>query len=164
MVFYSLHPSGETDEYSLHAGCEVKQGTKWSANKWSQSCKQVSAASANIHTHTVQVYLDGMIMYDIYDDICIWQGQSLSPEDLEQANGLHTRVKQSFRLLKKCETKKNLQQRVFFFFFEFFVAFFFSPCFVPTKRREAKLLSRRCRTWRRLVKKRCYLFSRLIRG
>eukprot|EP00435_Cladocopium_sp_Y103_P038240 s103_g10.t1 len=34
IIFYSLHPSGEADEYSLHAGCEVKQGTKWSANKW----------------------------------------------------------------------------------------------------------------------------------
>ena len=34
IIFYSLHPSGETDEYSLHAGCEVKSGIKWSANKW----------------------------------------------------------------------------------------------------------------------------------
>eukprot|EP00438_Fugacium_kawagutii_P017181 Skav215695 [mRNA] locus=scaffold3538:33758:68487:+ [translate_table: standard] len=38
IIFYSLHPSGKPDPYSLHAGCEVKQGTKWSANKWTQSC------------------------------------------------------------------------------------------------------------------------------
>ena len=40
IIFYSLHPSGETDEYSLHAGCEVKSGIKWSANKWSPSCME----------------------------------------------------------------------------------------------------------------------------
>eukprot|EP00439_Symbiodinium_sp_Y106_P068848 s573_g11.t1 len=34
MIFYSMHPSGEMDETSLHAGCAVKRGTKWSANKW----------------------------------------------------------------------------------------------------------------------------------
>lgn len=34
IIFYSMHPSGEMDETSLHAGCAVKRGTKWSANKW----------------------------------------------------------------------------------------------------------------------------------
>lgn len=34
IIFYSQHPSGEADEYSLHGGCKVKKGTKWSANKW----------------------------------------------------------------------------------------------------------------------------------
>lgn len=34
IIFYSLHPSGRTDEYSLHGGCDVHEGTKWSANKW----------------------------------------------------------------------------------------------------------------------------------
>jgi len=34
IIFYSLHPSGQNDPTSLHGGCEVKDGTKWSANKW----------------------------------------------------------------------------------------------------------------------------------
>jgi len=34
VIFYSLDPSGHFDEYSLHGGCNVEKGTKWSANKW----------------------------------------------------------------------------------------------------------------------------------
>lgn len=34
MIFYSQDPSGGFDEYSLHGGCAVKEGTKWSVNKW----------------------------------------------------------------------------------------------------------------------------------
>eukprot|EP00931_Biecheleriopsis_adriatica_P086705 TRINITY_DN61317_c0_g1_i1.p1 TRINITY_DN61317_c0_g1~~TRINITY_DN61317_c0_g1_i1.p1 ORF type:complete len:423 (+),score=68.28 TRINITY_DN61317_c0_g1_i1:73-1341(+) len=34
MIFYSQDASGRLDELSLHGGCEVKKGTKWSANKW----------------------------------------------------------------------------------------------------------------------------------
>mmetsp|Transcript_93405 Transcript_93405/g.250151 ORF Transcript_93405/g.250151 Transcript_93405/m.250151 type:complete len:237 (+) Transcript_93405:455-1165(+) len=34
VVFYSLHPSGQLDELSLHGGCKPDFGTKWSANKW----------------------------------------------------------------------------------------------------------------------------------
>ncbi|CAK9001311.1 unnamed protein product [Durusdinium trenchii] len=34
IIFYSQHPSAEADEYSLHGGCQVKRGVKWSANKW----------------------------------------------------------------------------------------------------------------------------------
>eukprot|EP00008_Paramoeba_atlantica_P009056 CAMPEP_0201479336 /NCGR_PEP_ID=MMETSP0151_2-20130828/4047_1 /ASSEMBLY_ACC=CAM_ASM_000257 /TAXON_ID=200890 /ORGANISM="Paramoeba atlantica, Strain 621/1 / CCAP 1560/9" /LENGTH=363 /DNA_ID=CAMNT_0047860785 /DNA_START=180 /DNA_END=1268 /DNA_ORIENTATION=- len=35
IIFYSLLPSGESDDLSLHAGCPPhNEGTKWSANKW----------------------------------------------------------------------------------------------------------------------------------
>eukprot|EP00937_MAST-01D_sp_MAST-1D-sp2_P005700 g5700.t1 len=30
----SLLPNGDLDQYSLHGGCPVIKGTKWSANKW----------------------------------------------------------------------------------------------------------------------------------
>jgi len=34
IIFYSLLPSGEGDDYSEHAACAVTKGTKWAANKW----------------------------------------------------------------------------------------------------------------------------------
>ncbi|GMI43475.1 hypothetical protein TeGR_g12832, partial [Tetraparma gracilis] len=34
ILFYSLKYSGELDEYSLHGGCPVEGGVKWSGNKW----------------------------------------------------------------------------------------------------------------------------------
>lgn len=34
IIFYSLMPDGSGDELSLHGGCKVENGTKWSANKW----------------------------------------------------------------------------------------------------------------------------------
>mmetsp|Transcript_121464 Transcript_121464/g.214887 ORF Transcript_121464/g.214887 Transcript_121464/m.214887 type:complete len:417 (-) Transcript_121464:195-1445(-) len=34
IIFYSMDPSGSFDEYSLHGGCAVSKGTKWSVNKW----------------------------------------------------------------------------------------------------------------------------------
>ncbi|OAE21213.1 hypothetical protein AXG93_4012s1440 [Marchantia polymorpha subsp. ruderalis] len=34
LLFYSLHPDGSPDESSLHAGCPVIEGEKWSATKW----------------------------------------------------------------------------------------------------------------------------------
>lgn len=34
IIFYSLDATGGLDQYSLHGGCAVKKGTKWSANKW----------------------------------------------------------------------------------------------------------------------------------
>jgi prolyl 4-hydroxylase len=34
IIFYSLKPNGAGDELSLHGGCAVESGTKWSANKW----------------------------------------------------------------------------------------------------------------------------------
>jgi len=34
IIFYSQNPAAQLDEYSLHGGCAVKNGTKWSANKW----------------------------------------------------------------------------------------------------------------------------------
>jgi len=34
IIFYTLDPAGSRDEYSLHTGCGVSNGTKWSVNKW----------------------------------------------------------------------------------------------------------------------------------
>lgn len=36
VIFYSMLPNGEMDEFSLHAGCDVLAPTesKWSANFW----------------------------------------------------------------------------------------------------------------------------------
>jgi len=38
ILWYNLmaegHMEGEIDPYSLHAGCDVVKGEKWSANKW----------------------------------------------------------------------------------------------------------------------------------
>ena len=34
LLFYSLKPSGQVDPKSLHAGCPVISGDKWSATKW----------------------------------------------------------------------------------------------------------------------------------
>lgn len=34
IVFYSMHPSSQLDPYSLHGGCDVLNGTKFSANFW----------------------------------------------------------------------------------------------------------------------------------
>ena len=34
IIFYSLHADASLDHYSLHGGCDVKEGVKWSANFW----------------------------------------------------------------------------------------------------------------------------------
>merc|ERR1719330_2150302 len=34
IIFYNMHPDGKLDPDSLHGGCNVKEGTKWSANFW----------------------------------------------------------------------------------------------------------------------------------
>jgi hypothetical protein len=34
LFFYSQTPANELDERSLHAGCPVLRGDKWSATKW----------------------------------------------------------------------------------------------------------------------------------
>jgi prolyl 4-hydroxylase len=34
ILFYSILPNGLGDQYSQHAACAVKNGTKWAANKW----------------------------------------------------------------------------------------------------------------------------------
>lgn len=34
ILFYNLLPNGNMDERSLHGGCDVISGTKWSANFW----------------------------------------------------------------------------------------------------------------------------------
>eukprot|EP00755_Sulcionema_specki_P013136 Sspe_Gene.53179::Locus_29423_Transcript_1_1_Confidence_1.000_Length_1521::g.53179::m.53179/K00472/P4HA; prolyl 4-hydroxylase len=32
--FYDMRPDNSLDEYSLHGGCPVKQGTKWGGTLW----------------------------------------------------------------------------------------------------------------------------------
>ena len=36
IIFYSMHPDGTMDDFSLHGGCDVLEAsqTKWSANFW----------------------------------------------------------------------------------------------------------------------------------
>lgn len=34
IIFYSMLPTGEGDPMSLHGGCPVEEGTKYSGNKW----------------------------------------------------------------------------------------------------------------------------------
>lgn len=34
LLFFSLHPDATTDQSSLHGGCPVIEGEKWSATKW----------------------------------------------------------------------------------------------------------------------------------
>lgn len=34
LLFFSLHPTAIPDPSSLHAGCPVLEGEKWSATKW----------------------------------------------------------------------------------------------------------------------------------
>lgn len=34
IIFYNMHPNGDLDPHSLHGGCRVLNGTKWSANFW----------------------------------------------------------------------------------------------------------------------------------
>ena len=34
LLFFSLHPTAIPDTSSLHAGCPVIEGEKWSATKW----------------------------------------------------------------------------------------------------------------------------------
>jgi prolyl 4-hydroxylase len=34
LLFYSLTPAGDMDKSSLHAGCPVTKGVKFSATKW----------------------------------------------------------------------------------------------------------------------------------
>ncbi|KAG6529084.1 hypothetical protein ZIOFF_011278 [Zingiber officinale] len=34
LLFFSLHPNATTDPKSLHGGCPVIEGEKWSATKW----------------------------------------------------------------------------------------------------------------------------------
>jgi hypothetical protein len=34
LLFWNLHADGSMDPHSLHSGCPVVQGNKWSATKW----------------------------------------------------------------------------------------------------------------------------------
>lgn len=34
IIFYNMHPNGQLDPDSMHGGCKVKNGTKWSGNFW----------------------------------------------------------------------------------------------------------------------------------
>lgn len=51
LLFFSLHPNATTDPKSLHGGCPIIEGEKWSATKWihvrsfeSQEAKRLSMA------------------------------------------------------------------------------------------------------------------------
>jgi prolyl 4-hydroxylase len=46
LIFYSMLPNGDFDQTSLHAGCDVKAGVKWSANFWFWNQVQTSFATA----------------------------------------------------------------------------------------------------------------------
>ena len=48
IIFYSMLPSGEMDELSLHGGCDVlkETETKYSANFW---CRSAAAAPSTAH-------------------------------------------------------------------------------------------------------------------
>ena len=35
LLFYTLKPDGSQDDASIHTGCPVLQGVKWTATKWS---------------------------------------------------------------------------------------------------------------------------------
>lgn len=37
MMFWSVSPSGREDSYSMHTGCPVLKGVKWTATKWIHS-------------------------------------------------------------------------------------------------------------------------------
>ncbi|KAI9909852.1 hypothetical protein PsorP6_010622 [Peronosclerospora sorghi] len=43
IVFYNLLPNGEGDEMSLHGGCPVEEGVKYSGNKWVWNKARVEA-------------------------------------------------------------------------------------------------------------------------
>ncbi len=34
LLFWSMHPDGSKDKHSLHGGCPVVKGTKWTMTKW----------------------------------------------------------------------------------------------------------------------------------
>jgi len=34
IIFYSIHPNGDYNPYSLHGACPVEEGIKWAGNKW----------------------------------------------------------------------------------------------------------------------------------
>ena len=54
VIFYSMLPSGEFDHYSLHAGCDVTNGTKWAANYWLWSKPQNTWAPAHRRLKTME--------------------------------------------------------------------------------------------------------------
>lgn len=47
IIFYNLFPDGSFDEASLHGGCRVLEGTKWSANYWVWNVPQAYKSSYN---------------------------------------------------------------------------------------------------------------------
>jgi len=49
LLFWSLKPDGEEDTSSLHAGCPVIKGTKWSATKWMHVGKFGMDGMAKMH-------------------------------------------------------------------------------------------------------------------
>ena len=54
ILFYSMLPSGEFDHYSLHAGCDVRNGTKWAAKCARPAPTALLAAPRHSHRPTGQ--------------------------------------------------------------------------------------------------------------
>ncbi|CAE8625367.1 unnamed protein product [Polarella glacialis] len=52
IIFYNMHPNGDPDPDSLHGGCKVKNGTKWSANFWVWNVEQ-GHKRAEVHDRMV---------------------------------------------------------------------------------------------------------------
>jgi len=53
ILFYNMHPDGKPDPDSLHGGCKVKNGTKWSGNFWMWNVPQ-GYKSSKAHTKMVK--------------------------------------------------------------------------------------------------------------
>lgn len=45
LLFYSLKPDSSQDAASMHTGCPVLQGRKWTATKWSVHHADLTAAT-----------------------------------------------------------------------------------------------------------------------
>jgi prolyl 4-hydroxylase len=60
--WYNLHPSGQGDERTMHAGCPVLLGTKWISNKWfhyggQELIKPCGAQMETEHIHWTQSFM-----------------------------------------------------------------------------------------------------------
>ena len=52
LLFWSVHPDMTRDLHSLHGGCPVARGTKWTATKWIRD-RCMSAAGASCSSESV---------------------------------------------------------------------------------------------------------------
>ncbi|UIZ21255.1 hypothetical protein KXD40_000797 [Peronospora effusa] len=69
VLFYSQKPNGELDPMSLHGGCPVLEGTKWSANLWvwnksrlNRVAPAVTVTFENPTSHEVDLYWSDQLM------------------------------------------------------------------------------------------------------